>query len=81
MKAKKKECEELWSIRYLVRSITKNSDDYDKKNMKFKFNSDSNLSLSKIIEIPIMATMVRAIFHKNNKYDAHDFLDGCLYKV
>ena len=31
MKAKKKEYEELWSIRYLVRSITKNSDDYDKK--------------------------------------------------
>ena len=48
--------------------------------MKIKFNSDGNLSLSKIIEIPIMATMVRAIFHKN-KYYAHDFLDGCLYKV
>ena len=52
-----------------------------KNNMKIKFNSDGNLSLSKITEIPIMATMVRAIFHKNNKYYAHDFLDGCLYKV
>ena len=33
--------EELWSkIRDLIRSITKNSDDYDEKCMKIKFNSD-----------------------------------------
>ena len=35
----KKKCEELWSkIRYLIWSITKNSDDYDEKYMKIKFN-------------------------------------------
>ena len=34
-----KKYEELWSkIRYLIISITKNSDDYDEKDMKVKFN-------------------------------------------
>ena len=34
-----KKYEELWSkIRDLIRSETKNSDDYDKKYMKIKFN-------------------------------------------
>ena len=40
-KEKIKRYEELWSkIRDLIRSITKNSDDYDEKYMKIKFNSD-----------------------------------------
>ena len=56
MKAKKiiEKYEELWSkIRDLIRSITKNSDDYDHQYMKIKFNSEDKLSLKKAIEIPI----------------------------
>ena len=34
-------------IRDLFRSLTKNSDDYDEKYMKIKFNSDDKLSLNK----------------------------------
>ena len=38
-KEKIKQHEELWSqIRDLIRSITKNADDYDEKYMKIKFN-------------------------------------------
>ena len=45
---KKKKNEELWiKIRDLIRSITKNSDDYDEKYMKIKFNSDNELPLNK----------------------------------
>ena len=43
MKAKrnKKKYEELWiKMRDLIRSITKNSDDYGEKYMKVKFTSD-----------------------------------------
>ena len=50
MKAKKKlkKYEELWSkIKDLFRSITKNSDDYDEKYLKIKFNSDDKLMTSK----------------------------------
>ena len=47
-KEKIKKYEELWSkIRDLIRSITKNSDDYDEKYMKIKFDSDDDLLLNK----------------------------------
>ena len=38
-------------IRDLIRSITKNADDYDEKYMKIKFSSDDKLALNKTIEI------------------------------
>ena len=63
---KKKKSEELWiKIRDLIRSITKNSDDYDEKKMKIKFNYE--LLLNKTIEIPSMIVVIRAIFLENNK--------------
>ena len=71
MKAKKKlkKYEERWSkIRYLIRSITKNLDDYDEKYMKIKFSSDDQLPIKKAIEIPSMAIVVRAILYEDNKY-------------
>ena len=53
MKTKKerKKYEEMWiKIRDLIRSITKNLDNYDKKYMKIKFNFDNKLPLNKMIE-------------------------------
>ena len=52
----------------LIRSITKNSDDYDEKYIKIKFNSDGKLLLNKTIEIPSMIIIVRAIVLENNKH-------------
>ena len=69
-KTKKKKYEELWiNIRDLIRSKTKTSGDYDydKKYMKIKLNSDE-LYLNKMVEIPTMTIVVRAIFLENNKY-------------
>ena len=49
-----KEYEELWiKIRDLIRSITKNLDDYDEKYMKIEFDPDDNLPLNKTKETPI----------------------------
>ena len=62
-------------------SITKNSDHYDEKSMKIKFNSDDELLLDKTIEVPIMTIVVTAVFHENNKYYAQVFLDECLCKI
>ena len=50
MKAKKKskKHEKLWiKIRDSIRSITKNSDAYNEKCMKIKFNSDDSRLLAK----------------------------------
>ena len=66
-----KKYEELWNkTRDLTRSITKNSDDYDKKYMKLKFISDDELPLNKTIKIPSMIILIRVVFHENNKYYA-----------
>ena len=61
--------------------LTKNSDDYDEKNMKIKFNLDDELPLNKTIEIPSMIIVLGTVFHENNKYYSQVFLDECLYKL
>ena len=68
-KEKIKKYEELWiKIRDLIRSITKNLDDYDEKYIKTKFDSDDELPLNKIIESPYITIVVIAVFVENNKY-------------
>ena len=62
-----KRYEELWSkIRDLIRSVTENSDDYDEKYIKIKFNSDDELLLNKTIEIPSITIVIRSIFIENS---------------
>ena len=51
-------------IRDIVRSITKNSDDYDEKYMKVRFNLDEELPLNKTLEISSVAIVIRAVFMK-----------------
>ena len=81
-KQKIKRYEELLSkIRDLVTSINKNSDHYDEKYIKTKFNSDDELLLHKTIEITTMTIVVRDVFHENDKYHPQVFLGECLYEL
>ena len=81
-KEKIKKYEELWSkIRDLIRSRTKKSDDYDKKYLKIKFNSDDDIHLKKTIKIPSMIKVVRAVFYENSKYYPQVLLDECLNEL
>ena len=60
-----KKIEELWNkIRDLIRSITKNSYDYDEIYIKIKLNSGDDLPPNKTIEIPVMTIVVGAVFMK-----------------
>ena len=59
--------------------MTKNLDDYDENYIKIKFNSDDKLPLNKMIKIPSMIIIVRAVFYEKNKYYPQFFLDECLY--
>ena len=49
--------------------------------MTIKFNSDDELPLNKVIKIPTMTIVVRAIFYENNKYYPQVLLDECLYEL
>ena len=78
-KQKTKKFEEMRiKIRDLTRSITRKSDDYDdldEKYMRIKVDTDDKLLLNKTIETPLVTIVVRAIFHKNNKYHPQVCLD------
>ena len=65
----------------MIRSITKNSDDYDEKYIKIKINSDDELPRNETVKVPSMMMVVKAVFYENNKYYSQIFLDGCLYKL
>ena len=74
--------EELWNkIRNLITSITNNSDHYDGKYIKIKFNSDDDLSLKKTLEFAKMIVAARAVFDEGNKYYSQVFLDKYLFKL
>ena len=49
--------------------------------MKIKFSLDDELPPNKMIEIPIMTIVVRAIFYENDKYYPQAFLDEYLHKI
>ena len=66
-KKKKKKKKTRINIRDLIRSMTKNLDGYDEKYIKIKFDLDDELPLNKTVEIPIMAIIIRAVFHENNE--------------
>ena len=51
-------------IRDLIRSMTKNSGDYEEKYLKIKFNLDDKLPLSKMIEGPSLIIVARVVFMK-----------------
>ena len=74
-KEKIKKYEELRSkIKDLIRSVTKNADNYDKKYIKIKINSNGELPLNKMTEIHGMVPTAVAFFHQNNKNYPQTFL-------
>ena len=76
MKSKKKwkRYGELWGkIKYLIKSETKNSGNYDQYYIKIKCNSNDKLLLNKVVEVPITTIVVRAVFLEKSKYYPHIF--------
>ena len=66
-KVRLKTYKELYEkIRDLVRSISNNSDDYDQKYMKIKFNSDDDLPSQKILELCEIIIVLRSVFHEDS---------------
>ena len=60
---------------------TINSDIYDEKDMKIKFNSDHDLPLKKVLKLHMMEIVARPVFHESIKYYAQVLLHECLNKL
>ena len=76
--------EELRSkIKGRISSIrsTNNSDDYDQKHMKIKFNLDDNLPLIKMLELCNVIIVLDLFFMKATNSTFECFVDECLYKL
>ena len=48
--------------------------------MKINFESDDNLPLDKILNIPVCIISARSIFQENNNYCPQVFLHECFYE-
>ena len=64
-----------------VTSTPDNSDDYDEKNMKIKFNLDDDLPLNKMLELRYMIIVIRSVFLEGNKCYPQMILGKCLCKL
>ena len=74
-KEKNKKYEELLSkTRELIRSVTKNSNDYDEKYVKIKFISENELPLNKRIENPNMLIVVKFLYFTSLFINSQYFL-------
>ena len=73
---------ELWDgIKDPVDTINvDNPTEYEKDSMKARFESNDDLPLSKILNIPVCIMIVKKVFQKDNNYYSQVLLDECLYK-
>ena len=53
---------------------------YKKDFMKITFESDEDLPLGKILNIPILTIVTRTVFQEDNKYYPQVYFHECLYK-
>ena len=64
-------------------SIEENTDDivqYDKNDMKIKFESNDNLPTDNIINMHQVTIIIRLVFQRGKKLYPQIYLDDCLYK-
>ena len=73
---------ELWyEIKDQIEMISDNKPTkYWKEFMKIRFESDDNLPLGKILNIPACLTFARSVFQENNNYYSQVSLQECFYE-
>ena len=77
-----KKYKKKWSkIKDIIRSTNNDSDNYDEKYMKIKFNSDDDLPLQKTLELYDKIITVTFLFNDGNKYYPQVFLVEYLFKL
>ena len=53
---------------------------YNKDYIKFKFESDEDLPISKIINIPVCVIIIRDVLEEDSKYYPQVLLHDCFYE-
>ena len=73
---------EIWNdIKEQIESTSGNKViKYSKDFMKIEFESDDDLSISKIINIPVCVIIVEGVFEEDSKYYPQVLLHDCFYE-
>ena len=73
---------ELWDeIKSQIETISGNKQiEYGKDFMKIRFESDDNLPLGKILNIPVCIIAAVSAFQEDNNYYPQVYLHECLYE-
>ena len=73
---------ELWNeIKNQIETINGGKPiEYKKDFMKIRFESDHDLPLGKILNIPSLIIATRSVFQEDNNYYPQVYLHECLYK-
>ena len=67
-------------IRNTIKEIN-NECDHGKDYMKFKFNSDDDLPLNKLLKFRLMTITIRHVFEEDGKLYPQVFLDDTLHEL
>ena len=77
-----KKYNDVWNgIMDKIKEISSGECDYEKDNMKIKFNSDDNLPLNKPLKFHNMTITIRSVFEEDGKLYPQVFLDDTLYEL
>ena len=77
-----KKCNDVWNgIRDKIKIVNSGECDYERDDMKIKFNSDDNLPLDKPLKFHNMTITIRYVFEEDGKLYPQVFLDDDLYEL
>ena len=68
-------------IRNKIKKISGNECDYEKDEIKTKFNSDDNLPLNKQLKFHSMTITIKSVFKEDGKLYPQVFLDDTLHEL
>ena len=75
--------EKLWNeVKYLIKTINSGKViEYGKDYKKIRFESDDNLPLGKVLNIPMCTITIGSVFEEDGKLYQQIYLDECLYQL
>ena len=77
-----KKCNDVFNgIRDKIKEISSGECDYEKDDVKIKFNSYNNLPLNKPLKFHLINITIRSVFEEDGKLYPQVFLDDTLHEL
>ena len=67
-------------IKYNIKKMNNNDSEYDKDNVKIKFNTDDDIPLNRELNFVTVNVIIRCVFEKDGKYYLQVYLKNVFMK-